>query len=125
MKIATGVFVSSMTFGAVVALVYWFTTKELVGTVLLGLFAVGFAFVAAYLQFTRGHTHVDGDDTERTPRELAGEKIGVFSLESPWPVILALCSTGLVIGIVLHPMLAALSALAFFSTLWQLVRESV
>ena len=124
MSIATRMFISSMTFGFVVAAVYWFITRENVGTILLGLFGAGLAFVSAYLIVIRPTTRLDGDE-QRTPAELAGETIGVFSLESPWPVVLAACTAALLIGIVLHPMLAALALIALFGTLWQLVRESV
>jgi hypothetical protein len=118
------VFLSSMAFGLGVSALYWLTTRENVGTILLGLFGAGFAFVAGYLFVIRGKARVDGDE-QRAPAELAGETIGVFSLESPWPVILACCTAALLIGIVLHPMLAALALIALFVTLWQLVRESV
>lgn len=124
MTVTTRLFISSMTFGLVVAIIYWTTTKENVGTVLLGLFGGGFAFVTVYLISIRGKTRLDGDE-ERLPAELAGERIGVFSLESPWPVLLAVATTALLIGVVLHPMLAVLAALGFFVTLWQLVRESI
>lgn len=124
MTIAARVFLSSMTFGLVVGLVYLFTTHELVGTMLLIIFGIGFAFVATYLYAVRGKTRLDGDE-QRTPRELAGERIGVVSAESPWPVLLAVCSTGLLIGIVLHPMLAVAAGAGLVATLWQLVRESV
>ena len=124
MNIAMRVFLSSMAFGLAIAALYWFTTHENVGTILLGLFGAGFAFVAAYLFVIRGKARVDGDEP-RAPAELAGETIGVFSLESPWPVVLAACTAALLIGIVLHPMLAALALVALFVTLWQLVRESV
>ena len=124
MTIAARVFASSMTFGFVVAAVYLFTTHELVGTMLLGLFGIGFLFVTAYLFAVRKRTRLDGDE-QRTPRELAGERIGVFSAESPWPVVLAVCSAAFLIGVVLHPMLAIFAGAGFFATLWQLVRESV
>ena len=124
MTISLRMFLSSMTFGLVIAAVYWFTTHENVGTVLLGLFGAGFAFVSGYLGVIKPKTRLDGDE-QRAPSELAGETIGVFSLESPWPIVLACCTAGLLIGIVLHPMLAAFSLVALFVTLWQLVRESV
>jgi hypothetical protein len=117
-------FLSSMTFGLVVAAVYWLTTHENVGTILLGLFGAGFAFVAGYTTVIQPKTRLDGDE-DRAPAELAGETIGVFSLESPWPVILALSTAGLLIGIVLHPLLALFAFPALCVTLWQLVRESV
>ena len=123
MTVAMRVFLSSMASGLLIAAVYWLTTHEQVGTILLGLFGAGFAFVTAYLLVIRPKTRLDGDQ-ERAPAELAGETIGVFSLESPWPVLLALCTAALLIGIVLHPMLAVLALIALFGTLWQLVRES-
>lgn len=124
MTISLRMFLSSMTFGLVVAAVYYFTTWEKVGTILLGLFGAGFAFVAAYLRVIKPKTRLDGDE-QRAPSELAGETIGVFSLESPWPIVLACCTACLLIGIVLHPMLAVFAIVALFVTLWQLVRESV
>ena len=124
MTIALRMFLSSMSFGIVVAAVYWFTTHENVGTILLGMVGAGFAFVAGYTMVIRPKSRLDGDE-QRAPSELAGETIGVFSLESPWPVVLACCTAGLLIGVVLHPMLAVLSLAALFVTLWQLVRESV
>ena len=124
MTISLRMFISSMTFGLAVAALYWLTTRENVGTILLGLFGAGFAFVAGYLRVIQPKTRLDGDE-HRAPSELAGETIGVFSLESPWPILLACCSAALLVGIVLHPMLAVFAIVALFVTLWQLVRESV
>jgi len=122
--ISLRMFLSSTTFGLVVAAVYWLTTRENVGTILLGLFGAGFAFVSGYVRVIQPKTRLDGD-AQRAPAELAGETIGVFSLESPWPIVLACCTAALLIGIVLHPMLAVFAIVALFVTLWQLVRESV
>ena len=124
MSIATRIFISSMTFGILVAVAYWWDTREIVGTFLLGLFAVGFGFVVAFLLSIRSKTKLDGDE-QRAPAELAGEEIAVVSAESPWPVVLAVCATCMVIGIVLHPMLAVFALAAFLVVIWQLVRESV
>ena len=124
MTIAIRVFLSSMGVGLIVAVTYWLTTHERVGTILLGLFGTGFAFVAAYLIAIRPQTRLDGDE-HRAPAELAGETIGVFSLESPWPVLLAVTTAALLIGIVLHPLLVVPALIAGFGIVWQLVRESV
>lgn len=124
MTTAQRMFLSSMAFGLVVAAVYWWTTHEKVGTILLGLFGAGFAFVAGYTLVIQPKTHLDGDE-QRAPSELAGETIGVFSLESPWPIVLAVSTAALLIGIVLHPLLALFAFPALCVTLWQLVRESV
>ena len=124
MTIAIRVFVSSMTFGILVAVAYWWDTHEIIGTFLLGLFALGFAFVVAFLLSIKPKTRLDGDE-QRAPAELAGEEIGVVSLESPWPVLLAVCATCMLVGIVLHPLLAVFALAAFLAVLWQLIRESV
>ncbi len=124
MTTAIRVFASSMIFGIVVAAAYWWDTHEVIGTIFLGLFGIGFAFIVGFLLAIKPKTRLDGDQ-QRTPAELAGEEIGVVSLESPWPVLLAVCATCLVIGVVLHPMLAVFALAGFLVILWQLVRESV
>lgn len=124
MKTTQRIFVSSCAFGLVVALAYWIDTYEMVGTILLGLLAAGFAFVVTYLLTTGRTARLDGDG-DRAPSELAGERIGVFSLESPWPPVLALCAALLLIGVVLHPWLAAIALCGFLYAVWRLVLESV
>ena len=124
MKTTQRIFVSSCAFGLTVALAYRLDTGELVGTILLGLFGAAFAFVVGYLATTGRGAQLDGDD-DRTPAELAGERIGVFSLESPWPLVLALCSAMLLVGVVLHPWLAAIALAGFLYAIWRLVLESV
>ena len=125
MNVTARVFLTSMSFGFTVALVYWLTTRAVVGTFLLGMFGGGFAFVSGYLAVTRRRTPVDGDSTALAPAELAGERIGIFSIESPWPILLALASTATLIGVVLHPFLGALAFAAMLWLIWQLVLESV
>jgi uncharacterized membrane protein YdfJ with MMPL/SSD domain len=124
MTIATRVFLVAMAFGFAVACAYWLVAREPVGTFLLGLFGGGLAWDSGYLLVTRGRTPVDGD-TSLAPAQLAGERIGVFSLESPWPVLLALTSAGTLIGAVLHPFLGACSFLAMLWLIWRMVLESV
>ena len=124
MTIATRVFFSSMSFGFIVAAAYWLSSREPVGTILLGLFGAGFLWIAGYLIALRPKAPLDGD-LERVPADLAGEQIGVFSVESPWPIILALSTAGLLVGIVLHPMLAIIAATTFLAIIWALAKESV
>lgn len=123
MKIATRVFVSSMLFGTIVGLLYWFTTKDVTGTFLLGLFATGFLIVAAYLYLLRNEASVDGDEAV-PPAELAGEQIAIISSESPWPFLLALCTWAFAVGVALLPVLGGIGALGLVVVAYQLVRES-
>jgi len=121
--IALRVFALSMAFGLIVSTAYWFDTREAAGTILIGIMGVAFVWVISFLLATRKSTHYDGDE-QRLPSDLAGEHIGVFAAESPWPIVLALASAALLIGVVLHPMLGVFAILALFIILWQLVRES-
>lgn len=123
MTISLRVFALSMVFGIVVSVAYWFDTREAAGTILIGMMGIAFFWVTSYLRGTRKQTRYDGD-VERLPSDLAGEQIGVFSTESPWPITLALATAGLLLGIVLHPMLGVFAIVAVFIVLWQLVRES-
>jgi len=123
MTISLRVFSLSMIFGLVVAAAYWFDTREAAGTFLIAVMGIAFFWISAYLFGTRKQTSYDGDE-ERLPSQLAGEHIGVFSSESPWPITLALATAALLLGVVLHPMLGVFALLAAFVVLWQLVRES-
>lgn len=124
MTIATRVFLIAMAFGFAAALAYWSVTHEAVGTLLLGIFGGGLAWDSGYLLVTRGRTSVDGDSS-LAPAQLAGERIGVFSVESPWPILLALASAGTLVGAVLHSILGACSFLAMLWLIWRMVLESV
>ena len=123
MKIALRAFLSSMTFGFSIAAIYWLTAHEPVGTALLGIFGAAFLYVSAYLALAMRDAELDGD-RPIAPADLAGERIGVFSLESPWPAILAFASAAFLVGVVLHPVVAAGGGAAFFLLLWLLVKEN-
>lgn len=123
MTIAARTFLSSMCFGFAVALLYWSFAREPVGTVLLLLFGTGLMYVTAYLFMLTKKAALSGD-VDLAPSDLAGEQIGVFQVESPWPIVLALGAAGLLVGIVMHPVLAVLATGLFFTILWLMVRES-
>lgn len=124
MKIATRVFISSMAFGIVVGLIYWFVSYEPVGTLMLGLFSAGLAFVSVYLFVSRKSADVDGD-TQKAPSELAGEAVGVFSTESSWPILLALAIALLTLGIAIHPIIAFFDFPIICVLVWRLIVENV
>ena len=123
MKIALRTFLSAMVFGFVVGTLYWYFAREPVGTILLGLFGAGLLYVSAYLFILTKETSVSGD-VDVAPSALAGERIGVFQVESPWPIVFAIGTAGLLVGVVMHPLLAVLATGLFFTILWFLVRES-
>jgi len=124
--VTTGVrlFLSSATFGVAIAVVYRLWSHDPTGTILLGLMATGLVLVAGYIFFAERDAHLAGDDPDATPDQVAGEDVGVFTLRSRWPVMLAAALTMLAGGIVIAPALAWLAVLLSLAILWELVRES-
>jgi hypothetical protein len=92
------------TFGGVIALIYWFTSYEDAGTVMLA--AVGLLGLlpgSYYLWWSRRMTPRPEDDPEASPEDGAGV-VGAFPSSSIWPFVLGLG--------------AAMTALAFVFGLW-------
>ncbi len=128
MKIGVTLFLSSMTFGIVIATIYGVTTHDAVGIVFLGLMAVALSIVALYIVVAEREANLAGDHTDMSPADSAGEEIGTYSLESYWPVLAALGAATFVLGVVFVPgvafgfMLAGAALIAW--TVRFLVRES-
>lgn len=103
MKIGVIVFLSSMTFGIVIATIYGVTTHDVVGIIFLGLMAVALAIVALYIIVAEREANLAGDQTDADPADSAGEEIGVYSTESYWPILAALGAACVVLGVVFVP----------------------
>ncbi len=128
MKIGVTLFLSSMTFGIVVATIYGVTTHDVVGIVFLGLMAVALSIVALYIIVAEREANLAGDHTEAVPADSAGEEVGVYSTESYWPILAALGMACVVLGVVFVPgvsfgLLLAGGALILWTVRF-LVRES-
>jgi len=90
MRFERNIFAGLFGFFAIVTVIYWFSSHEIIGTVALGLTAVLFALVVGYLQ-------VIGRKIDRRPEdnpdgeiyEGAGE-LGFFPPQSIWPFWVAL-----------------------------------
>lgn len=125
MSVATRLFLSSMTFGIVVAIVYGIWSKfEHTGTVLLGLFAAGFLFVAGYIIVAEREARLSADLPDATPAEARGEALGVFTTASPWPICVALTTTLTLYGVIFSAWLGVLAFVAFVAAVWGWIRES-
>ncbi|MDQ6825558.1 MAG: cytochrome c oxidase subunit 4 [Candidatus Eremiobacteraeota bacterium] len=125
MKTGIRMFLSSATFGAVVAVIYWFWSHETVGTMLLALLGGSLLFVALYsLMTVRGKAVAAADRDDAKPGDARGERIGPLPMQSVWPMVLALGVVLSLDGLVYAAWLAALGfALAAFAGL-QLFWES-
>lgn len=105
MKTETKVLLFAAVFVAVITAIYWFTSYEDSGTVMLGVGALAYAFMCgyAYLQVRRlGRGPSRPEDQEDGSVE-ANVEIGYFPAASVWPAALALGAVltglGLVFGV--------------------------
>ena len=124
MKASIALFFSSATFGAVAAVVYWFSSHEIIGTLMLGLMALGLSFAAGYALLAERGANLSGDDNSVQHKETAGEVLGIFTKESAWPILLAFSILALFLGVVWSPFVAAAGLGAMLLILWRLTAES-
>lgn len=125
MKTFVGLFFTSTGFGLAILIAYWFTAhEETTGSVLLAIMTVALAFAASYAVAAERNAHIDGDGEELTPRDVSGEDIGVFTTHSAYPILLALSSLFMLIGVLYAPLLAFVASIAMILCLWRLGAES-
>jgi hypothetical protein len=74
--------------------------------------------------FAERGAQLAGDDPNATAQSAAGEDVGVYTLRSRWPVMLAAALAMLASGLVIAPALAWLGLFVSLAVLWELVRES-
>lgn len=118
------IFLSSLIFGIVVAVSYWFSSYDPAGAILLGMMSLGFVLSAGYTALNARTSDLAADQRAPKPVSFAGERVGRFIVESPWPLVTALGSAGVLIGIVLQAWLAPIGALLFACGVVMLMRES-
>jgi len=128
LKIAVRLLLSSTTFAIVIATVYWFVARDIIGVILLGSMALALMIVGAYIVIAEREAHLAADVRDLKPTDLAGEELGTFSLESYWPIIAAAGTACVLGGAVFLPgvsfgLMLVGSALVVFSLRF-LVRES-
>ncbi|MFC6238818.1 cytochrome c oxidase subunit 4 [Longivirga aurantiaca] len=100
MKIEGALFAIGTAFFGVVAIAYWFITKEIVGTTALALTG-GLAFlVGFYLLFTARRVGTRPEDDPLAVIEDAEPDYGFFSPHSWWPIAVAIATGITVMGLV-------------------------
>jgi hypothetical protein len=105
-------FVSSAVFGIVIAIAYWYTSHEIIGTLMLGIMAFGLSFVAGYMIVAEREADLIGDKKQAAIKDGAGELVGTYTLRSPVPICIAAAVTFVGLGIVVSPIIAVLGLLA-------------
>lgn len=123
MKTTIAVFASSMFFGIIVSVSYWYSTYEPVGTILLGIMSAGFLFAASYTGLAQRKVKLVGD-RKNPPPASGAEYIGIFTTESAWPILLAVSSAIFLIGMVLQPWAAGIGGIVFLYAMIMMIRES-
>ncbi len=128
MKTGVQLLASSVTFAIVIATVYGITTHDIVGIIFLGGMALALIIVATYILVAEREAHLAGDDENALPADVAGEEMGVFTLESYWPILAAAGTAVFLLGLVFIPGLSLAFVIAGAAliawTLRFLVRES-
>jgi hypothetical protein len=99
-KIEGFLFAGGAAFYAVVATVYWFITKEVVGSTALALTG-GLAFlIGFYVLFTSRRVGVRPEDDPNAAVEDADPEYGFFSPHSWWPIVVAFSTTIVCLGLI-------------------------
>ena len=112
MTVGLRLFLSSATFAITIAIAYWFTSREIIGTFMLGVMAFGLSFVAGYMIVAEREADLIGDENNATIKAGAGELVGTYTVTSPLPLGSALAVTLIGLGIVVSPVIAVLGVLA-------------
>jgi cytochrome c oxidase subunit IV len=105
-KTVERVFLFAGVFGVIVAAVYWLVAYEAAGTVLLTGMGIAALVMGGYsrLEARRSNT-LPEDRADATHEESAGASVGVFPIDSLWPLLIAggaaLTVAGLVYGLAL------------------------
>ncbi|MDQ2679501.1 MAG: cytochrome c oxidase subunit 4 [Candidatus Eremiobacteraeota bacterium] len=124
MKIGRTLFVSSALFGFAIAISYWFSSRNPDGTFLLGLMAGALTFAAGYMFFAERGARLIGDRGDATNHDGEGERLGVFTSNTPWPLITAFGAFAMLVGMAIFHPLGYAGLLILLYGVIQLGRES-
>jgi small-conductance mechanosensitive channel len=123
MKIEAYLFGVIAAFLVPVSAVYWWLSKEWVGTVCL-VFSVLLAFmVGYYLWFTARRMEARPEDRPDAEISEGAGEVGFFPPHSWWPIFLAAGFTTIMVGLIIGPFLAligvGLTVIALFGLLFE------
>ena len=124
MRVFVGLFLSSAVFGCSICIVYWFSSEDYTGTLLLGFMTIALAFAATFAMIKDRNADLAGDQPKIQHKQAAGDDLGIYTKESAWPPLLALSICVLIIGIVWSDFLIFTGAAAMLLILWRLGAES-
>ena len=124
MKTLVALFLSSSAFGAAICAVYWFSSHDRGGSLLLGFMSIGLGWAAGYAVVAERNSKLAGDDPELQHKERAGEDVGVVTKASAWPACLAISVLCLLVGTIWSDFLLFAGLAAALICCWRLGAES-
>jgi len=124
MKSFVGLFGIASLFGLAIAASYWFVSREDAGTVLLGFMFTALAFAAGYALLAERDANLAGDNPDVISENVAGEELGIFTTESPYPILIAMATLAVLTGVLWSPLLAFAGLAGMLLCFWRLGAES-
>ena len=125
MKTFVALFGIAAAFGAAIAVAYWFVAhEEAAGTALLSMMTVALVFAAGYAVVAERDAGLVGDRPDETTAQAEGEDLGTFTIRSPYPVLVAVCTVLLLSGLLWLPLLAVAALVGMLLCFWRLGAES-
>jgi hypothetical protein len=124
MKTAVKLFIIAATFGALIAIVYWIVSKEVIGTFLLGVMGAALLFAAGYIVIAEREANLAGDRPDAAVNEDAGTRIGAFLSSSSVPILSAIGAGTFLVGLVYSSGLAILGLAVLCAALGRGILES-
>jgi hypothetical protein len=125
MRTFVGIFLVSAAFGAATAIAYFFIAhEEGAGTALLGFMGAALSFAALYAVMAERDANLEGDYPDKASEEFAGEDLGVFTTETPYPILIAVCTLATLTGTLWSPLLGIAGFFGMLLCFWRLGAES-
>jgi hypothetical protein len=125
MRSFVGIFLVSAAFGAAIAIAYFFVAhEEGAGTALLGFMGAALSFAALYAVVAERDADLPGDYPYETSEEVTGEDLGIFTTETPYPILIAVCTLAILTGMLWSPLLGIAGLIGLLLCFWRLGAES-
>ena len=125
MRTFVGIFLVSAAFGVAIAIAYFFVAhEEAIGTALLGIMGAALTFAALYAVVAERDADLPGDYPYESSDSPAGEDLGIFTTETPYPILIALCTLALMTGMLWSPLLGIFGLFGLLLCFWRLGAES-
>lgn len=125
MRSFVGLFGFSAAFGLAVAIAYFFIAhEEGAGTALLGFMTAALSFAALYAVVAERDADLEGDCPNKRNEEVAGEDLGIFTTETPYPILIAVSALAMMTGMLWSPLLGIAGLIGMLLCFWRLGAES-